>query len=140
MLNAINLWNDLTKEQEQEGEEHRHDKELQPNGLSEVDGLVEAEVEDDDDGHIHQIVTDEDCGEQSFAIIEQGSHFIVGIVLAFVYGSLVVWGQAEESNLACRNKTRANEQDKYNTETNPDAKSGHLDANGTNRVDQLLPA
>ena len=105
MLRTVDFWNDFAKEQEQEGEQNRHHKELEPLCLSEVDGFVEAEVEDDDDGHIHQIVADEDGCEEPFAIVKELGHLLVGGVLFFVYGAPVVGCQAEESNLAGRDKT-----------------------------------
>ena len=58
MLGAVYLGDDFAEEQEQEGEQNRHDDELQPLCLPEVDGLVEAEIEDDDDGDVHQVVAD----------------------------------------------------------------------------------
>ena len=104
MLRTVDFGNDFAKEQEQEGEQNRHHKELEPLCLSEVDGFVEAEVEDDDDGHIHQIVADEDGCEEPFAIVQELGHLLVRGMFFFVYGTSVVGCQAEESNLACRDK------------------------------------
>ena len=135
MLSAVDFGNYLAKEQEQEGEEHRHDEELEPYCLSEVDGLVEAEIQDDDDGDVHQVVADKDCGEQTFAVVQQRSHFLVGFMLALVDGTSVVGCEAEEGYLACRDEARAQEQHDNYAESNPYACRRHVDTYCTDLVD-----
>ena len=137
MLTAVYLGYYLTEKQEQEGEQYGHDEELQPACLTEVNGLVETEIQDCDDRHVHQIVTDEDGSQQAFAVEQQVCHLFVGVVLAFVYCAPFGWGETEECYLACRDKTGAEEQEQNDGEGNPYVECGRLNADGADGVSGL---
>ena len=128
VLPAVYLGDNLAEEQQQEGEQHRHHDELQPFCLSEFDGLVEAEIEDDDNGHVYQVVADEDSGKQAFAVAQEGCHSPVSRVFLLVNGESVARFQAEECNLACRDEARAKQQYQDDTQCYPYAQCGFVEA------------
>ena len=128
MVCAVDLGDDFSEEQEQEGEQHGHHEELQPYGTAEIDGLAETEVEENDDADVHHIVANEDGSKQPLAVVEQGTDLLVGLMLAFLYSTPVGGSQAEEGYLARRNETRTKQEQQNDAEGNPDPHGRHLKA------------
>ena len=63
MLAAIDLRNDFAEKQQQESQEHGDDQELQPPGSPpEVDEVLKEIGTEHDDGHIHQIIRNQNRG------------------------------------------------------------------------------
>ena len=107
MLCAVDFGGNLSEEQQEEGEQDGHAQILEPFSVAEIHGGADGEVEQHHYGHIHQVVADEDGGQQLLGVT---AHFhdacIVGgaLFLQFIY-----FGRAkiEESCLAGRHECRA---------------------------------
>ena len=110
MLAAINLGHNLAKEQQQEGEQHRHTDKLQPPRRTEVDGMVEEIGAEHDDGDVYQIVGNQDGGQRALRIFTQRLDADVALRLLLVQLAQVGRRQREESNLRSRGKTRYQQQ------------------------------
>ena len=66
MLSAIDLWHNLTKEQQQECKQDGDHKEFEPPGCwSEVNKMIEEIGTEHNDGHIHKIIRNENGGERT---------------------------------------------------------------------------
>ena len=70
MLRTPHLRHYLAEEQKQEGEEHREYGELQPHSLSEIHHTAGGIAEKHDDGHVDQIVGDENRGKQALGALK----------------------------------------------------------------------
>ena len=71
MLGTIHLRHDFTKQQQKEGQQHRHAQKLQPPGSTEVDGVGEEIAEKHDDGDVHKIVGDENGCQRTLRVVMQ---------------------------------------------------------------------
>ena len=104
-LVAVYLGHHFAKEQKQEGEDYRKAEELEPAGISELNCLHEKVIQQHDDGHIHQIVADENGGQQALAVFAESQDACVGRTLALLDFAQVGRTETKESYLTARDKT-----------------------------------
>jgi len=84
VLAAVDLGHDLAEEEQEEREQDGDDEELEPDGITEVDGMADEIVAEHDDGHVHQVVGDEDRGQQSLGILTKCEDVAVALRVALL--------------------------------------------------------
>ena len=67
----VELGHDLTKEQEQEGEQHRDEEKLEPYDTTKVEHRQHGVVAKHGDGDIDKVVGDEDGGQQLLRLAQE---------------------------------------------------------------------
>ena len=138
MLGTVNLGGNFSKEEQQEREQHRHEEELHPLGRAEIHQLHKEIVEQHDNGHVHQIVADQDGGQQTLVVVAQVQDFGIRGVFTVLHLIKVGRGKAEESYLRGRHESRAQKQPHGYGQRNPSAQCGHTIGNGFQRLAEAI--
>ena len=110
MLDAPDLGHDLAEEQQQEGEHHREREELQPDDAAEADHPVGCVAQEHHDGHIDQIVGNQDGGQQTFRVLLPAQDAFVGGAAVGIQLVRLLGREGEEGNLAAADKGGKNKQ------------------------------
>ena len=84
LLTSIHLRHDLAKQQQQKGQQDRHADKFQPPGLSEIHSMVEEIAKEHDDGHIDQVVGNQNGGQCTLGILPQLLDMLVFLRLFLV--------------------------------------------------------
>ena len=116
---AINLGHNLTEEQQKEGEQNGHEKKLHPCGRTKIYPFEDKIIEQHDDGHIDQIVTDEDGGKQALALVQQFLNLDIGRMLLIVNLVHVCRRKAEKGNFGSRHKAGTKKKHDACAKSNP---------------------
>ena len=127
------LGHDLAEEQQEEGEQDGDADELQPVGFSEIDKVTEDVVAEHDDGHVDEVVGNQDGGQGALAVVAQQLYVLVGSVVLGVELVQVAGRQAEERNLGTAGKTRQYQQQNRQSSCEQHSRGGWYDGHFVER-------
>ena len=116
---GIDLRDDLTEEQEQERQDNRLEDEASGWCRREVEDLRKGVARQDDDGHIHQIVTDEDSRQEALRVLEQLDQPPISRLLLLLNQINVGGREREEGYFGGGHKARDDEEYARDREGNP---------------------
>ena len=99
MLSAIDFGHDLAKKKQEERKQHRDTHKLEPLGRAKVYHAGKEIVAQHDDGHVDQVVGNENGGQRTLALRLQTLDDGIALTLLRVKLVQVVGRQREERNL-----------------------------------------
>ena len=99
ILTAEHLRHNLAEEQQKERQQHGYAQKLQPHSVAKVDELSKDIIAQHDDGHVNEVVGNENGCQRALTVITQQLYLLVARRLRGVKFRDVAWRQTEKCYL-----------------------------------------
>ena len=130
MLRAVDFRYDLAKEQEQEGEDDSHKKELHPKAIAESHDLQEEIVQQGDDGDVDKIIADKDSGQEALVVLPEAEYLGIRGMSLLLNLAQVGGRQTEIGDLAGRDEAGAEKQQDAENQGDDGTRAGSRERDG----------